>query len=325
MQWFLENYALLDLSLRSCCEITHKLDLAISMIELIDIRVFAKVSELMSVSAVAKVLSMPKSTVSRSLSRLEAHLGVALIYRSNRKISLTDTGIFFAESVRQILNDVEEAEQKVGQIRHTPRGLLRVSAPLTPGQWMIAPLIGEYLRLYPEVQVSLALTSSKVEPLTDEVDVVIRTGLLEDSRLIAKRLGTVSLKLLATRSYLDVHGTPLAAEDLAGHTLMDIAAGPVDWCLRRGTESATVQVHPRFSANDTGTIRSVLLADIGLGWLPDYLCRQDIAEGRLVHVMPEWERGDRDIHAVFPRHRTVSPKVRTFVDFLRDRFTTQYP
>ncbi|EHP42776.1 LysR family transcriptional regulator [Cupriavidus basilensis OR16] len=290
------------------------------MIELVDIRVFAKICELMSVSAAAEVLGMPKSSVSRSLTRLEAHLGVALLYRSNRKLALTDTGLLFAEDARKILLDVEEAEQKVGQIRHTPRGLLRVSVPVTPGQWMIAPLVADYLQLYPEVQIALSLTSHKIDPMADEFDVVIRTGALEDSGLVAKRLGTVSLMLLAAPAYLDIHGAPKTPADLAQHSLLDIYAGNIEWRLYDGTEVETVQVHTRFSANDTSTIRTVLLGGLGIGWLPDYLCQEDLASGRLAHVLPQWNRGDRDIHAVFPRHRTVSPKVRSFIDFLSERF-----
>ncbi|WP_206996375.1 LysR family transcriptional regulator [Trinickia mobilis] len=288
--------------------------------ELLDLRVFAKVSELLSVSGAADALGLPKSTASRSLSRLEQHLGVALIYRSNRKISLTETGVLFAAHARKILDDVDDAEQKVGQIRHTPRGLLRVSAPVTPGQWMIAPLIGDYLRQYPEMEVSLSLTSSKVEPLMDEVDVVIHTGELEDSRLIAKRLGTASLKLLATPAYLELYGAPESPEALVKHALLDIATSGSEWRLSNGSEVLAIHVRPRFSANDTGTVRTVLLDGLGLGWLPDYLCKQDLAEGRLVHVMPGWARGDRDIHAVFSKHRTLSPKVRSFIDFLGSRF-----
>ncbi len=290
------------------------------MLELIDVRVFAKIAELMSVSTAARVLCMPKSTVSRSLTRLEAHLGVALIYRSNRKLALTDTGVLFAEHARRILDDVEDAEERVGQIRHTPRGMLRVSAPVTPGQFMVAPLVAGYLRLFPEVQISLSLTSNKVEPFTDEIDVVIRTGALEDSRLLAKRLGCVSLMLFATPGYLQQHGTPQCPDDLLEHTLLDIADGPNEWHLKRDRETAALQIRPRFAANDTSTIRTVVLSGLGLAWLPDYLCREDLAEGRLVHVLQEWERGEREIHAVFPKHRTLSPKVRSFVDFLTANF-----
>lgn len=288
--------------------------------ELVDLRVFAKISELMSLSATANVLGMPKSSVSRSLTRLEKHLGVALLYRTNRKLALTDTGLQFAEDARRILSDVEEAEQKVGQIRQTPRGLLRVSAPVTPGQWMIAPLVAEYLMRYPEMNVALTLTSHKVAPMAEEIDVVIRTGDLEDSRLAARRLGTVALKLVATPDYLKAHGMPQVPGDLAGHALLDIFAGDVEWRMDKDAETASVLVHTRFSANDTSTIRAVVLRGGGIGWLPDYLCQEDLAAGTLVHVLPGWGRGKRDIHAVFPQHRTVTPKVRSFVDFLCERF-----
>jgi len=290
------------------------------MIELIDIRVFSKLSELTSFSAVSRVLGMPKSSVSRSLARLEEHLGVALVIRSNRKLALTETGLLFAGSARKILGEVEDAEEKVGQVRLTPRGLLRVSSPVTPGQFMIAPLIPAYLAAYPDVQVSLALTSSRVAPLADDIDVVIRTGELEDSRLVARKLGCAQLMLVSTPAYLREHGVPQSPADLSCQFLLDIADGPSVWPLRRGNELVSVPVSPRFFANDTSTIRRVLLGGSGLAWLPDYLCCQDLAEGKLVHVMPDWERGQRDIHAVFPRHRTLTPKVRSFIDFLAERF-----
>ncbi len=153
----------------------------------------------------------------------------------------------------------------------------------------------------------------------EDIDVVIRTGTLKDSGLAARRLAAVALKLVAAPSYLQANGTPEIPADLARHKLLDCGASKIEWRMHKGAEVETVHGDMLFSANDTGTVRTVVLSGAGIGCLPDYLCRADLESGALVHVLPQWSRGNHDIHAVFPQHRTVSPKVRSFIDFVCQR------
>lgn len=293
------------------------------VLDLNDIRVFAKVAELQSVSGAARALAMPKSSVSRSVARLEVALGAGLLRRSTRRLGLTEAGALFHEHCRRVLGEAAEAEQAVAQLHAVPRGLLRVSAPITLGQAVLGPLLPAFLERYPQVRVSLELTSRRVDILEEGVDVAVRIGALPDSSLLARRLGTSRSSLLASPAYLARHPPPREPADLASHTAVDLqlggATGRRAWhMIRLGDEAAEVEVEPRLLANDPGVVRLAVLGGAGLGWLPSFLCADDLAAGRLVEVLPGWRRPGPDIHAVFPGQRggAPSPTVRVFVDFL---------
>jgi DNA-binding transcriptional LysR family regulator len=292
----------------------------IEMLELSDIRAFAKIAELKSISRAATVLSIPKSTISRSLARLEAQLGVALIYRSNRRLMLTETGMTFWEHAQRVLETLADAELAIANTGKKPTGLLRIAAPVTLGQFLIAPLIADFMRDFPDIRVSFSLISHKVDMLAEDIDVLFRAGALEDSQLMARRLAVSPLLLVGTQSYIDQTCEPLHPRDLVNHTLIDIQNGPVEWMLQSDAEPFSVRVNPRFMSNDTGAILTVLRNGAGLGWLPEYLCRNALKSGELVHVLKGWRRGEREIHALYLGHRTLLPKVRVFLDFLKSRF-----
>jgi DNA-binding transcriptional LysR family regulator len=180
-----------------------------------------------------------------------------------------------------------------------------------------------FLERYPQVRVSLELTSRRVDILEEGVDVAVRIGSLPDSALLARRLGTSRSSLLASPVYLARHPPPRAPADLASHTAVDLQlggdTGRRTWRMARaGDEAAEVEVEPRLLVNDPGVIRLAVLGGAGVGWLPIFLCADDLAAGRLVEVLPGWRRPGPDIHAVFPGQRggAPSPAVRVFVDFL---------
>jgi DNA-binding transcriptional LysR family regulator len=284
--------------------------------EIEDLRLFAAIAQRANLTEAARQLQLPKSSASRSIARLEQALGISLLYRSNRKILLTEAGTLFLEHASAILERLDEANSVLDDLRNTPRGSLKVSAPVNPGQFMIAPLVGRFLDQYPDIDLSLTLTGEAVEPLTGDVDVAIRTGELRDSSLMARRLGVAHLGLYASPAYLAARGVPNDPEELGGHDLMDIAARGDFWKLSSAARTTQIRVAPRLLVNDTTVVKTILLSGFGLGWLPTYMCQEEIKDGRLQRVLTDWSRGQREIHALFACHRLISPKVRVFIDFI---------
>jgi DNA-binding transcriptional LysR family regulator len=196
-----------------------------------------------------------------------------------------------------------------------------LAASVAAGQILLTPLLPEYLRSHPEVTVSLELTTRRIDPVEEPVDVLIHVGPLEDSRLVARRLGSFPLSLYGSPAYLREHGIPDNVDDLASHSLLDIIDGRHSWKLEGpdGGE-AVMDVRPRLVVNDPSSIKAAVVSGVGLAWLPPFLCAHELADGQLEQVMQGWHRESREVHAVFPKPRSLSPRVRTFIDFLVERF-----
>jgi DNA-binding transcriptional LysR family regulator len=290
------------------------------VLSLIDIQAFAKVAELHSLTKAANALGLAKSSVSRNLDRLEADLGVTLVQRAGRQVSLTSTGAAFYGYAQRILGDVEEAASAVSQLRGSPKGHVRIAAPVGSGQLLLAPLMLEFLGRYPEITVSLELTSRHVDPIEEQVDVVVHVGTPANTRLVARKLGEFPIRLYASPAYLSARGTPRTIEALSQHVSVDLFEGPHDWRLYSAEREATVTITPRFAANDLSTLTMAAERGLGLAWLPPFMCTEQVAAGRLVQVLPEWNRGTREVHALYPTPRTLSSRVRALIDFLIERF-----
>lgn len=286
--------------------------------EIEDLRLFVMTVRSGNLTEAARHLDYPKSSASRRIARLEEAVGISLLYRSNRRIMLTEAGARFLNDARAILERWDEAKSGLEELRQSPHGTLRVSAPVNPGQFLLAPLIGRFLELYSDVDVQLTLTGDAIDPLTGAVDIAIRTGELKDSSLLARRMGVAHLGLYATPGYLAAHGIPGDPHDLVGHALVDIAERGEAWVLSHAERTVTVPAPCRLLVNDTTIIRTVLLSGFGLGWLPTYMAEEEVRNGVLQRVLPNWSRGAREVHALFASHRLISPKVRVFVDFLAD-------
>lgn len=290
------------------------------VLSLIDIQCFAKVAELRSLTKTATSLGMAKSSVSRNLDRLEADLGVTLLQRAGRHVNLTSTGSAFYSYAQRILGDVDEAQSAVSQLRSAPRGHVRIAAPVSSGQLLLAPLMLEFLQRYPEITVSLELTSRHVDPQEDQVDIVIHVGTPANTRLVARKLGEFPIWLYASPGYLGRHGTPNTVEALSSHTALDLFEGPHEWRLAGPDRSAAVGITPRFAANDLSTLTMAAVSGLGLAGLPPFTCVDEVRSGKLVRILPEWSRGVREVYALFATPRTLSSRVRTLIDFLIERF-----
>ena len=281
--------------------------------------IFVRVVQAGSFSAAARQLSMPKSTVSRKVSELEQRLGARLLQRTTRKLGLTDAGRTYYERTARIVGEIGEAEDAVGRMQAAPRGLLRVTAPL--GFRALGPIVADYLEKYGDVQVDLVCTDRRVDLVEERFDVAMRAGSLQDSTLVGRKLGTLKSVLVAAPSYCKAHGTPRTPADLQKHVCITFGVGatPNVWNLAADGKQAVVRVSPRLSVNDMDIMRDSALAGIGIAWLGEFICAEDIRKRRLRHVLPDWHSAEIPLHALYPTTRQLSPKVITFVDHLSKR------
>jgi DNA-binding transcriptional LysR family regulator len=287
------------------------------MLDFNDLRVFARIADIGSVSGAARALRMPKSSVSRSLGRLEDSVGAVLIERSTRHLRLTDAGHLLQRHARRILDDVGEAENAINGLVGSPRGDLRVSVPFTFAAGPLAFMLRAFMALYPEVRVILTVDNRTIDLLTEEIDVVIRIGPLADSELIARRLATVELWPCASPGYTEKYGTPENPEDLSNHIILAHSDREELWQFanasggRREVPLNAIAVIP-----EPAVLKTMLVAGAGIGWLPDFHARDAINQRELVRILPDWVSPSVDVHALYPSHRSLSAKVRVFIDAL---------
>lgn len=287
------------------------------MLDLNDLRAFARVADLGSISGAARSLRSPKSSVSRSLARLEEAVGAVLVERSTRHLRLTDAGLLLQRHARRILGDVEEAEAAVGGLLDKPSGDLRVNVPVSFAVGPLAKMLPQFIKQYPDVRVVLTLDNRPIDVSTDEIDVAIRVGPLPDSELIRRRVTTFALWVCASPEYLRVHGTPRKVADLQKHQLITLTNQRSTWKFRTLAGGAQkVDVAPGIVITEPTVAKAVILGGAAIGLLPDFYAAGAIAEGTLVRVLPDYHGPTLDAHALYPSHRSLSVKVRVFVDAL---------
>jgi DNA-binding transcriptional LysR family regulator len=291
--------------------------------DLNEIVVFAKVVETRSFTAAAAQLGLPKSTVSRKVAQLEERLGVRLLQRTTRKLSLTEIGQAYFERCQRIVSDIMTAEQMVTDMQSTPRGLLRVTAPVDLGAFALGALVTEFLTDFADIHVELVLTDRVVDLVDEAVDLGIRFGPLAESTLIARKLTAVGMRLCAAPSYLARKGTPAHPDDLDVHDIVAFVPIPrlATWTLT-GPDGSIVELTPsaRLTSNNLMVIRDSVHAGGGITMLPEFVCG-DCNEG-IVPVLTEWRAAPADLYAVYPSTRNTSPKLRAFVEFLAARLAT---
>lgn len=289
--------------------------------ELSQIEVFLRVVQAGSFSAAARQLAIPKSSASRKVAELEAQVGARLLQRTTRKLGLTDEGRIFYEHAVRIAAEVEDATRAVNRMQAAPRGLLRVTAPLSFA--MLGPIVAEYLRKHGEVQLEMLCTDRQVDIVEERFDVAIRAARLADSSLTARSLGTIKRVLVAAPGYCKQSGTPRTPAELAQHACLVFGAGvaPNVWTLESGGKRVDVRVVPRLTLNDLEILRSVTLAGTGVALLPEHVCGADLRAKRLRQVLPDWCSTSAPVHALYPTARQLSPKAAAFIELLKQRFT----
>ena len=292
------------------------------MLDLNDLRVFEKVAALKGFSAAARVLCLPKSSVSRSVARLEEELGTRLLQRTTREVALTESGHVLQRRCVELLSQISAAVDAVGNFGRTPGGRLSISAGIGFGVNVLSELLPKFLERYPEISVSVDLSSRSADLVAQSVDVAIRMGPMPDSNIVAKRLGRLQRVLCASKVYLKCHGTPASIDQLTGHDQIEMAAPDGRariWSFSQpGRKTQHFETAPRIVINDPLTIYRLVANGAGIACLSRYLCDGDLASGRMVQLLSDWQVPPVDVSVVFPSHRELSPTVRAFVDFMRD-------
>lgn len=277
--------------------------------------VFVKVVQAGSFSAAARQLGLPTSTVSTRISRLEQRLGVTLLQRTTRRLSLTESGELYYQHAAAGLGHMLEAEAAVTASAGEPRGRLRVTAPADFGDSILVCLLEQLRAAYPQINIDLLLTDSYLDLVGEGVDVAIRAGELSDSTLIAKKTGIACWALFASPQYLDSAPPLESPRDLGRHRCLQFTSfGKQQWSLSNRKNNVSVPMSGNLIINDLGVIRLMILDGQGIGLLPTYSCREDVQAGELVRVLPKWQARADPVHLVYPRQRYVPPKLRAFVD-----------
>jgi DNA-binding transcriptional LysR family regulator len=286
--------------------------------DLNDIVVFTKVVETRSFTGAAELLGLPKSTVSRKLAQLEERLGVRLVQRTTRKLALTDIGQAYYERCSRIVSDVAAAEQLVTDMQSSPRGRVRVTAPIDISTRYLGSICAGFMAAHADITVELEASDRLVDLIEEGFDVAVRFGALPESTLIARRLCRIESMLVATPAYLARRGTPAAIEDLEEHDRVLFTPSPrvQSWTLVHGEATYEFGRPARFASNNVGAVRGAVLADAGISVLADFMVADDIAAGRLVRLLPPWRSRAVDTHAIYPARQNLPPRLSLFLEYL---------
>lgn len=289
---------------------------------------FSLLARMGSFSATAREMGISKPAVSKRLALLEERLGVQLLIRTTRRSGLTPEGEIYLAHARRILADIDDMEQQVASSKAAPKGLLRVNATLGFGRSHIAPLISEFVKIQPEVQVQLQLTVNPPLLSDDAFDVCIRFGEPPDNRLIARRIAANRRLICAAPNYLERHGTPKTPTDLAAHNCIDIRQGDEaygTWQLTSGAKTESIKVRGNLSTNDGEIAVTWALAGHGLLLRAEWDVAKYLRSGRLKQVLDNYQAPPADIYATYPQRHQTAARVRSFVDFLVAKFDMATP
>lgn len=269
-------------------------------------------------SAGARKLNQSKAAVSKAVARLEQDLGTRLFNRTTRKVSLTESGELYLDYVGSILERVTEADAAVSTLEGSPRGTLRLSAPLSFGVGPLAPVLAAFMAAHPPLKVQMSLEDRLVDLVAEGFDVGLRVGRMTDSSLRVRRLGTVELVLCAAPAYLEAHGTPTTPAMLAQHRLLhygNLGTG-LSWALHGPGGEVSMKVDPVLTANNGDVLRALAEQGQGIVMQPTFIVGRSLAEGRLVHILRDHRPQSADVMALYAPQRHVPAKTRAFIDFL---------
>jgi DNA-binding transcriptional LysR family regulator len=284
--------------------------------DLQDIALFVRVVEERSFSASAREAGSSTSATSKRIARLEARLGARLLERTTRRVAPTAAGAAFYASAARILADVDAAEHAVASLSGSPRGTIRVTAPVMFGERHVAPFLRPFLDRYPDVRVDLALTDRFVDLIAEHFDVAVRIGPLGDASLVRVRVGTTASIVVASPDYLRRFGSPAAPADLARHNCLrySLVTSAREWRFRERRGEVSVPVVGNLETNHGGAMREAALAGLGVARLPQFLVAEPIASGALVELLAEFRLAPFGVHLVYARGAAPLPKVKAFVE-----------
>ncbi|MGY4818281.1 LysR family transcriptional regulator [Pseudomonas chlororaphis subsp. piscium] len=284
-----------------------------------DMALFVEVVKARSFRRAAEAMGMPNSTLSRRISGLEKAIGLRLLHRTTRKIELTEAGQLYFDRCKRIVEEARLAHEQLGEMLARPSGLLRASLPVDFATIYLAPLIAEFAARYPGISFDFDLTPRQVDLISEPVDLVIRMGEPPSSNLIARKLASLPRYLYASPAYLERFGEPAHPRELAGHECLRLRSPKTDnWTLSRPGETLEVEVGGRFQLNSVGLIRRLATLDLGIAVLAQGIVAEELANGSLRRVMPQWQASPIPVYAL-TETRLLPAKTQRFIEFLRER------
>lgn len=286
------------------------------------LRAFVRVVEAGSFTRAADQLGISRTTVTQLVQQLEADLRVKLLHRTTRQVRVTEDGAAYHERVVRILADLEDANTSLSDATTVPRGRLRVDVPSPFATHVLVPALPDFHARYPEITLDLGVSDRMVDVIGDDVDCVLRGGELADSTLMARRVGTLTIEVFASPGYLARHGTPSDPHELQDGT--HVAVGylsartgkTLSLAMKRGDETAELQVRHVVALDDGNAYLAAGLAGLGVLWLPTYMAKAPLARGALVRLFEDWRIDPMPMTVVFPPNRHVSAKLRVFIDWI---------
>jgi DNA-binding transcriptional LysR family regulator len=288
------------------------------MANLDDVRIFAKVAQFQSISRAARSLGMPNSTVSRRISVLESKLGVSLLRRTTRRVSLTEQGREYFIHCKDPLILLEDAERTLTEGQATPGGMLRMSVPVILGQEPFLKFLSEFLKAQPQIRVDLFITNVFLDLVADNIDVAIRFGELEDSSVVATRVGRSIRYVVAAAEYLKGRKLPAEPEDLKVYdcVMLNARNNETDWDLVNGRKKVRVRVSGPISSRDFNSVSSFVYRGHGIGLLPSTYCDEALATGALIRVLPKWASAHIPVFAVYSNRKFLPLRLKVFLKAL---------
>lgn len=281
---------------------------------------FVRVADAGSFTAVANQLNVARSAITRQIAALESYLGVKLIARSTRRLSLTSAGASYIEQCREILDRIDEAEGQLAGERQTLRGMIRASVPMTFGLLHLTPLILEFSRTHPNIHIDLDFNDRHVNLIEEGMDFALRfTDHLPDTT-VARRLTSCRLVVVASPAYLQQHGEPRHPEELAQHACLAYSlSSRSTWAFQVGGVQRSFEVSGPLTANNGNALQEAAVQGFGIAYQPTFIAAEAIRQGQLVAILKNFTTSTVDMYAVFPGTRFVPQRVRSFVDFLAER------
>jgi LysR family transcriptional regulator, regulator for bpeEF and oprC len=293
-----------------------------AMEDLNAVLVFLKVAEMGGFIAAARSLDLPKSTVSLKVNELEQRLGVRLLHRTTRRVSLTEEGRLYYENCLPLIDALQDANDAIASLPGHPRGVLRVTAPVMFIHSFLGSRLPEFLQTYPDLRIVLNATNDRKDLVKDGYDLAIRVGALADSTLMMKRLTVDRSRLFASPAYLQTYGEPNSIAELKNHVLLSVdqSQNEPTWTLHHEQQATEIfRFRPRLLSNDIVSVYQSVLAGLGIGLIPEFLLKMEPKERELINVLPQWSSTPVPINAIYSSHKYMPQKIKVFLEFLMSR------
>lgn len=287
-------------------------------------RVFSTVLSVGNYAEAGRRLGITRSAVSKAVTELETALAVRLLDRTTRQVHPTDVGLVYNKHCLDILERIDETERQVTELHEAPRGVLKISAPMSFGVLHLGQAIVDFTKIYPDLKIELLLNDRFIDPIEEGVDITIRIANLQDSSLIARKLAPANRIMVASPEYLSRHGIPEKPNDLAGHQCLNFGHSTTmqKWQLTKNGNLLTVPIESVFCSNNGDVLRLAALAGQGITMLPTFLVGPDVKNNKLKTILPDFPPTNLGIFALYAPNRYLAVKVRVFIDYLSTRFGT---